>query len=87
MIELYNGDCIEIMNALIERKLKVSAVITDIPYGTTACEWDAIIPFNEMWKCIHELSKENTAVALFGNEPFSSLLRTSNIKEYKYDIY
>ena len=87
MIELYNGDCIEIMKTLIEQKIKVNAVITDIPYGTTACEWDVIIPFNEMWNCIHELSKENTAVALFGNEPFSSLLRTSNIKEYKYDIY
>lgn len=87
MIELYNGDCIEIMKTLIEQKLKVNAVITDIPYGTTACEWDAIIPFNEMWDCIHGLSKENTAIALFGNEPFSSLLRTSNIKEFKYDIY
>lgn len=86
-INLYNGDCIEIMNSLIKEGVKVDAIITDIPYGTTSCDWDVIIPFDKMWECIHKISNDNTAIALFGNEPFSSLLRSSNIKEFKYDIY
>lgn len=86
-INLYNGDCIEIMNSLIKEGVKVDAIITDIPYGTTSCDWDVVIPFDKMWKCIHKISNDNTAIALFGNEPFSSLLRSSNIKEFKYDIY
>lgn len=86
-INLYNGDCIEIMNSLIKEGVKVDAIITDIPYGTTSCDWDVVIPFDKMWECIHKISNDNTAIALFGNEPFSSLLRNSNIKEFKYDIY
>lgn len=86
-INLYNGDCIEIMNSLIKEGVKVDAIITDIPYGTTTCNWDNIIPFDEMWRCIKGIRKDNSPILLFGNEPFSSCLRTSNIKEYKYDIY
>lgn len=86
-INLYNGDCIEIMNSLIKEGVKVDAIITDIPYGTTTCNWDNIIPFDEMWECIKGIRKDNSPILLFGNEPFSSHLRTSNIKEYKYDIY
>lgn len=86
-IELYNGDCIEVMEALINSGAKVDAVITDIPYGTTACEWDCIIPFDDMWRCIKAIRKDNSPVLLFGNEPFNSYLRISNIEEYKYDIY
>ena len=86
-ISLYNGDCLEVMNQLIERGIKVDAIITDIPYGTTTCPWDIIIPFDKMWDCINKLRKDNTPILLFGNEPFSSTIRCSNIKEYKYDIY
>jgi site-specific DNA-methyltransferase (adenine-specific) len=85
MIELYNGDCIEIMQNLINQGVKVDAIITDIPYGTTRCKWDNVIPFNEMWECIKKIRKDNTPIILFGSEPFSSKLRLSNIKEYKYD--
>lgn len=85
MIELYHGDCLEIMEELIEQGIKVDAVITDPPYGTTACKWDSVIPFEMMWFRINNLTKENSPVVLFGNEPFSSALRMSNIKEYKYD--
>ena len=48
-IELYQGDCLEVMQQLIDRGVKVNAIITDIPYGTTKCNWDTIIPFDKMW--------------------------------------
>ena len=84
-IRLYNGDCLEVMNSLIQKGVKVDAVITDPPYGTTTCKWDNVIPFEPMWNCLHKLIKENGAIVLFGSEPFSSSLRMSNLKEYRYD--
>ena len=86
MTELHNGDCLEIMDRLIEQGIKVDAIITDPPYGTTACKWDSIIPFDKMWERLNKLIKPNGAIVLFGSEPFSSALRMSNIKNYKYDI-
>lgn len=85
MIKLYNGDCLEVMDDLIKQEIKFDAIITDPPYGTTACKWDSVIPFDSMWERLRLLRKDNTAVILFGSEPFSSALRMSNIKEYKYD--
>lgn len=58
-----------------------------VEIGTTACKWDSIIPFDKMWERINKLIKNNGAIVLFGNEPFSSKLRMSNIKNYKYDWY
>ena len=84
-INLYHGDCIEIMKQLINDSVQVDCIITDLPYGTTPCPWDIIIPFEDMWECINKIIKPNGAVVLFGQEPFSSLLRVSNIKNYKYD--
>lgn len=86
-MKLYNGDCIEVMKKLIEEGVKVDAVICDVPYGTTCLKWDSVIPMDEMWECIHGLSKENTPVLLFGQEPFSSKLRLSNLSEWHYDWY
>jgi len=80
---LYNGDCLEIMSKFPENS--VDLVLTDPPYGTTACSWDAIIPFESMWRELKRVRKENTAIVLFGTEPFSSLLRVSNLQEYRYD--
>lgn len=85
MIELHKGDCLRVMDKLIERGVKVDAVITDPPYGTTACKWDSIIPLDKMWERLKLLKKERIPIVLFGSEPFSSALRMSNIKEYKYD--
>jgi site-specific DNA-methyltransferase (adenine-specific) len=82
---IYNGDCLEVMDYLIEQGVKVDAIITDPPYGTTACSWDNVIPFDKMWERLKLLRKDTTAIVLFGSEPFSSKLRVSNIKEYKYD--
>jgi len=81
----YNGDCLEVMDKLIEDEIKVDAIICDPPYGTTACKWDSVIPFDDMWTRLNKLIKPNGAVVLFGSEPFSSALRMSNIKNYKYD--
>lgn len=85
MINLYNGDCLEVMDKLIEQGVKVDAIITDPPYGTTACKWDSVIPFDKMWERLNKLIKPNGAIVLFGSEPFSSLLRVSNLKNFKYD--
>ena len=63
----------------------IDAIITDPPYGTTACKWDSVIPFEPMWKQLNRIIKKNGAIILFGSEPFSSALRMSNIKNYKYD--
>lgn len=81
-VKLYYGDCIEIMPELKE---KFDACITDPPYGTTACKWDSVIPFEPMWKELNRLVKKEGAIVLFGSEPFSSLLRCSNLKMFKYD--
>ena len=83
--KLYQGDCLEVMDELISLGVKFDAIITDPPYGTTACKWDNVIPFDEMWERLNKLIKPNGAIVLFGSEPFSSALRMSNIKNYKYD--
>ena len=85
-IELYKGDCLEVMDQLIEKGIKVDAIITDPPYGTTACKWDSVIDFNAMWERLNKLIKPNGAIVLFGSEPFSSALRMSNIKNFRYDV-
>ena len=85
--KLYQGDCLEVMDELISLGVKFDAIITDPPYGTTACKWDTVISFDDMWKRMNKLIKPNGAILLFGSEPFSSKLRCSNIKHYKYDWY
>jgi site-specific DNA-methyltransferase (adenine-specific) len=65
--------------------LRPNALITDPPYGTTACKWDVIIPFEPMWNELKRITKDNGAICLFGSEPFSSHLRLSNLKMFKYD--
>ena len=85
MIQLYNGDCLEVMDKLIAEGIKVDAIICDPPYGTTACKWDSVIPLDKMWKKLNLLIKKDGAIAIFGQEPFSTLVRSSNIKKFKYD--
>ncbi len=83
VIKLYHGDCLEIMKDIPDGS--VDLVLTDPPYGTTACKWDSVIPFEPMWEQLNRIIKPNGAICLFGSEPFSSALRMSNIKNYKYD--
>ena len=85
-IDLYRGDCLEVMDRLIADGVKVDAIITDLPYGKSACKWDTVIPFEEMWVRLNQLIKSNGAIVLFGSEPFSSLLVCSNLKQFRYDL-
>lgn len=81
--ELWNGDCLELMKNIPDGS--VDLVLTDPPYGTTACKWDSVIPFEPMWEQLNRIIKPNGAICIFGSEPFSSALRMSNIKNFKYD--
>jgi site-specific DNA-methyltransferase (adenine-specific) len=85
MNKVYHGDCLEVMDKLIQDGVKVDTIITDPPYGSTNCKWDKVIDFNEVWIKLKEIRKDKAITALFGVEPFSSYLRMSNIKEFKYD--
>jgi site-specific DNA-methyltransferase (adenine-specific) len=82
-IKLYKGDCLEIMKDIPDGSIDM--ILCDLPYGTTACKWDVVIPFDKLWEQYNRIIKPNGAIVLFGSEPFSSFLRTSNIKMYKYD--
>lgn len=77
------GDCLERMKEIPDGS--VDAVICDPPYGTTACKWDTVIDLDLMWADLKRVIKPNGAIVLFGSEPFSSALRMSNLKQYKYD--
>lgn len=81
--DLKHGDCLERMKEIPDKS--VDMVLCDPPYGTTACKWDSVIPFDEMWIELKRVTKPNGAIALFGSEPFSSHLRMSNLKMFKYD--
>ncbi|MDY4127705.1 site-specific DNA-methyltransferase [Peptostreptococcus porci] len=82
--KLYNGDCLEVMDGLISLGVKFDAIIADPPYGTTACKWDSVIPLDDMWLRLNKLIKHNGVIAVFGNEPFTSVLISSNLKGFKY---
>lgn len=81
MIQILTGDCRDVLPTLP----KVNAVIADVPYGTTRCGWDAVIPLDEMWEAVAHVVEREAPVVLFGAEPFSSLLRVSNLRQFKYD--
>ena len=81
--EIYLGDCLEIMQYIPDKS--VDMILCDLPYGTTTLKWDSIIPFDKLWEQYRRIIRGNGAIVLFGSEPFSSKLRVSNIKEYKYD--
>ena len=86
MIELnriYNEDCLEGMKRIPDKS--IDCVICDLPYGTTACPWDSVIPFASLWEHYRRVVKDNAVIVLFGSEPFSSKLRMSAIDLYKYD--
>lgn len=84
-IKLLYGDCLKKMKDI--PKKSIDMILCDLPYGTTKCKWDTIIPFDKLWEEYKRIIKDNGAIALFGQEPFSSYLRLSNIEWYKYDIY
>ncbi len=81
----YQGDCLEVMKGIEDKSIDL--ILADLPYGTTACKWDTIIPFEPLWEQYKRIIKDNGAIVLFGSEPFSSKLRMSNLKIYRYDWY
>ena len=82
-VQLMQGDCLVRMTEIPDGS--VDMILADLPYGTTACKWDNVIPFEPLWKHYWRVLKPNGAVVLFGSEPFSSHLRMSQFKHYKYD--
>jgi DNA modification methylase len=80
---LMQGDCLKKMDWIQDGS--VDMVLADLPYGTTACKWDTRIPFEPLWKELHRVCKPHAAMCMFGSEPFSSLMRMSNLKRFKYD--
>lgn len=80
---IIHGDCLDVMAQIPDKSIDM--VLCDLPYGTTACKWDTIIPFDPLWAQYKRIIKDNRAIVLFGSEPFSSYLRISNIAWYKYD--
>ena len=82
-MKLIQGNCLERLKDIPSGSIDL--VLTDPPYGTTACKWDSIIPLEAMWLELKRVIKPNGAIVLFGTEPFSSGLRLSNLDNYKYD--
>lgn len=80
---LLHGDCLQLMGEIAPASIDM--ICCDLPYGTTACKWDTVIPFDALWMHYKRIIKHNGVIVLFGSEPFSSLLRVSNLKEYRYD--
>ena len=81
--KIYNEDCLDGMRRIPDKSIDM--ILCDLPYGTTQCKWDLVIPFEPLWEQYERVVKDNGAIVLFACEPFASYLRLSNIKMYKYD--
>lgn len=83
-MELKNGDCLELMKEIPNNSIDM--ILCDLPYGTTSCKWDVIIPFDLLWEQYKRIIKENGAIALFSKQPFTSFLIQSNLKWWRYEL-
>ena len=83
-VQLYKGDCLEIMKDIPDKSIDM--ILCDLPYGTTACKWDVIIPFEPLWKQYNRIIKDNGAIVLFGSQPFTSQLIISNPNMFRYEL-
>ena len=84
MIDLMHGDCLELMKQIPDKS--VDMILCDLPYGTTACKWDFVIPFDKLWSAYKRITKDNGAIVLFCKQPFTTELIHSNLKDYKYSV-
>lgn len=82
MFDLQQGDCLELMKRIPDKF--VDLILCDLPYGTTSCKWDAVIPFGALWEQYRRIAKDTAPIVLTANQPFSSRLVNSNIEEYRY---
>jgi site-specific DNA-methyltransferase (adenine-specific) len=80
---LVNADCFDIFPLIGDKS--IDAIICDLPYGTTACKWDTILPFDKLWEQYNRIIKDNGAIVLFASQPFTSALIMSNPKMFKYE--
>lgn len=80
-MQIINGDCLEVMKTIPDKS--VDMILCDLPYGTTACKWDNVIPFEPLWEQYNRVIKDNGAIVLFGSEPFTSHLILSNLKAFR----
>ena len=83
--KIYNGDCLEVMDELIDSNVKFDMVLTDMPYGTTRNKWDTAIPLNELWVKLKKITNPNTPILLFAQTPFDKVLGCSNLKMLRYE--
>lgn len=83
MIQLYNDDCLKIMPTIPDKSIDL--ILCDLPYGSTNCAWDVIIPFDKLWSEYERIIKDNGAIVLTATQPFASALIMSNIKLFRYE--
>jgi site-specific DNA-methyltransferase (adenine-specific) len=82
--KIYCGDCLEVMRDIADKSIDM--ILCDLPYGTTACKWDTVIPFEPLWEQYKRIIKDNGAIVLTASQPFTSALVMSNIKMFKYEL-
>ena len=83
MVELHHGDCLKILPTLSDNS--VDMLLVDLPYGTTACKWDSIIPLDKLWEQYNRICKQNAVMVFTAAQPFTTVLASSNIKNFKYE--
>lgn len=83
MIKLFQGNCLQVMQSIPDKSIDM--ILCDLPYGTTKCKWDTVIPFNLLWEQYERIIKDNGAILLFGSQPFTTILNQSNFKIYRYE--
>jgi len=82
--KIYCGDCLEVMKGIEDKSIDM--ILADLPYGTTACKWDTIIPFEPLWKQYKRIIKDNGAIVLTASQPFTSALVMSNVDWFRYEL-
>lgn len=82
-MKLLNGDCMQLMKQIPDKSIDM--ILCDLPYGTTKCKWDSVIPFETLWREYNRIIKDNGAIVLFSSQPFTAQLVCSNIKNYRYE--
>ena len=82
MTKLMQGDCLELMKEIPDQS--VDMILCDLPYGTTACKWDTVIPFEPLWEQYRRIAKKNAAIVLTASQPFTTALIASNMREFRY---
>lgn len=84
-VRLIQGDCLEVMDKMIEKGIKVDMILADLPYGTTQNKWDSIIPLDKLWERYDKIIKDDGAILLFSQTPFDKILGSSNLDLLKYE--